>query len=229
MSPAPDRDRTAPNRSSRGGSTGPATGVVQIPTSSAAVALRFTNRTNAALHVPKGTVVIADNGTRFTTGNDIDLPRLNTTADVVALAQVPGTVGNVPANSVRRIEGDIGFRAAVTNPAAGEKGTDTPQTVVAEADREGVRAFADAVLLDAAQQDLRQRFAETATLFPPVSLISTVRPALVFASNPSFEHFSNSRSYVSAATTSPMLPTRCPSGVNGRLTILLSDWTVRKS
>jgi hypothetical protein len=152
----------------------PATGVVQIPAGHAAVALRFTNRTNAAVNVPKGTVVIADNSTRFTTGNDIDLPRLNTTADVVALAQVPGTVGNVPANSIRRIEGDVGFRAAVTNPMPGEKGTDRPQQVVAEADREGVRAFADAVLLDAAQQELRQRFAETATLFPSSASVTVI-------------------------------------------------------
>ena len=152
----------------------PATGVVQIPTNNAAVALRFTNRANAALRVPKGTVVIADNGTRFTTGNDADLPRVNATADVVALAQVPGTVGNVPANSIRRIEGDIGFRAAVTNPTPGEKGTDTSQQVVAETDREGVRTFADAVLLDAAQQDLRQRFAETATLFPSSASVTVI-------------------------------------------------------
>lgn len=150
----------------------PATGAVPIPTSPAAVALRFTNRTNGPVRVPAGTVVIADNGTRFTVGNDINLPRANASADVVALAQVPGTVGNVPANSVRRIEGDLGFRVVVTNPAPGEKGTDVPQQVVAEADREGVRSFADAVLIDAATQELRQRFGASAMLFPGSATVS---------------------------------------------------------
>lgn len=145
----------------------PATGVVQVPTNHAAVGLRFTNRTNAALVVPKGTVVVAANNVKFTVGNDVNLPRLNATADVVALAQQPGTIGNIPPNSATRIEGDLAQRVAVTNPAAGEKGTDTPQQVVSEADVEGVRAFAEPILVDGATQDLLQRFAETATVFMP--------------------------------------------------------------
>jgi hypothetical protein len=144
-----------------------ATGVVQIPTTHAGVALRFTNRTAAAVTVPKGTVAIADNTMRFTIADDVNLPRLNATADVIALAQQPGTVGNVPPGSIRRLEVDAALaqRVTVTNPAPGEKGTDTAQTVISEADVEGVRNFADAVLIDAAKTDLLQRFAESATVF----------------------------------------------------------------
>ena len=143
----------------------PATGTIQVPTSHAAVALRFTNRTNGPIVVPQGTVVVAANGVKFTVGNDIELPRFNASADVVALAQQAGTIGNVPANSVRAIEGELASRVAVNNPAPGEKGTDTPQQVVSEADVEGVRAFAEPILLDAATQELSQRLAETATIF----------------------------------------------------------------
>jgi hypothetical protein len=143
----------------------PATGVIQVPTANAAVALRFTNRTNAPVVVPQGTVAVANNGVRFTVAGDVNLPRLNTTGDVLALSQESGAAGNVPANSIVRIEGDLASRIAVTNPAPGEKGADTPVQVVSEADVEGVRAFADPVLVDAATQDLLQRFAETATVF----------------------------------------------------------------
>ena len=143
----------------------PATGVVHVPKDHAAVALRFTNRTNARVLVPQGTNVIAANNVRFTVDRDVDLPRLGATGDALALAQQPGTIGNVPPNSITRIDGDLAPRVAVTNPAPGEKGTDVPQQVVAEADVEGVRAFAEPVLIDAANQDLLQRLAETATIF----------------------------------------------------------------
>jgi hypothetical protein len=142
-----------------------ATGIAQIPTDHAAVALRFTNRTNAPIVVPKGTVVAANGGIRFTVADDVDLPRPNASVDVVALAQQPGTAGNVPPNSVVTIEGDLAGRVTVTNPASGEKGTDTPTQVVSEADVEGVRQFVEPILIDAAVQDILLRFAETSTVF----------------------------------------------------------------
>lgn len=151
----------------------PATGVVQIPTSNAGVAVRFTNRTNAAVRVPKGTVVIAQNNVRFTVASDVDLPRFNATGDAIALAQTAGTVGNIPVNTATRIEGELAQRVAVTNPTPGEKGTDTPQQVIAEGDVEGVRGFAVAVLTDAARQELLLRLADTATVFG-ASAIATV-------------------------------------------------------
>ncbi|MGD9890935.1 MAG: baseplate J/gp47 family protein [Dehalococcoidia bacterium] len=142
-----------------------ATGIAQIPSDHAAVALRFTNRTNAPLVVPKGTVAVANGGIRFTVANDVDLPRPNASGDVVALAQQPGVAGNVPPNSIVTVEGDLAGRVAVTNPAPGEKGTDTPTQVVSEADVEGVRQFVEPILIDAAVQDLLLRFAESSTVF----------------------------------------------------------------
>jgi hypothetical protein len=142
-----------------------ATGTQVVPQTSAAVGLRFANRTFQPVRVPQGTVVIAQNGMRFVTGNDVDLPRQNAVADVVALAQEPGTRGNVPPNSITRVEGDLAARVSVTNPAAGEKGSDLTRRVVTEGDIEGVRTYADPVLIDAARHDLTLRLAETATVF----------------------------------------------------------------
>jgi hypothetical protein len=143
----------------------PATGITQIPTTHAGVALRFVNRSNAPIVVPKGTVAVANSGVKFTTANDVELPRQNASGDVIALAQQPGTVGNVPANTIVAIEGELAGRVAVTNPAPGEKGTDTPTQVVSEADVEGVRQFVEPILIDAAIQDVLLRFAETSTAF----------------------------------------------------------------
>jgi hypothetical protein len=145
----------------------PATAIIEVPNERAAVALRFTNRTNQPVVVPKGTVVAANNGMKFTVANDVNLPRQGATGDVVALAQQPGAAGNIPPNTAVQIEGDLGPRVGVTNPAPGERGTNRPQQVVGQGDVEGVRAFAEAVLIDAAIQDLRQRLAETATIIEP--------------------------------------------------------------
>ena len=145
----------------------PATGLIQVPQDRAAVALRFTNRSAQPVTVPRGTVVVANNGARFTVANDVELPRQGAIGDVVALAQQPGSAGNVPPNTVLRVEGEIAPRVAVTNPAPGEKGSDRPQQVVSQADVDGVRAFAEAVLIEAAIQDLRRQLAETATIIEP--------------------------------------------------------------
>jgi hypothetical protein len=162
----------------------PATGIAQVPTDHAAVALRFTNRTNAPIVVPKGTVAVASTGTRFTVANDVELPRLNAAGDVLALAQQPGTAGNVPPNSVVTVEGDLTGRVAVTNPAPGEKGTDTPTQIVSESDVEGVRQFVEPILIDAAVQELLLRFAETSTVFGASASVEVIEvkstPAVTF-------------------------------------------------
>jgi len=145
----------------------PATGTTQVPQDRAAVALRFTSRVGQPVTVPKGTVAVANNGVKFTIANDVPLPRQGTTGDVVALAHSPGTAGNVPPNTVVSIEGEIAQQVTVTNPRPGEKGTDRPQQVVSQADVDGVREFAPAVLTDAAIQELRARLEKSGTVIPP--------------------------------------------------------------
>jgi hypothetical protein len=162
----------------------PATGIAQVPTDRAGVALRFTNRTTAPIVIPKGTVAVANGGMRFTVANDVELPRQNAAGDVLALAQQPGTAGNVPPNSVVTVEGDLAGRVAVTNPSPGEKGTDTPTQIVSEPDVEGVRQFVEPILIDAAVQELLLRFAETSTVFGASANVEIIEvkstPAVTF-------------------------------------------------
>jgi hypothetical protein len=135
---------------------GPATDSTLVPAEHAAVALVFANRTDRPVRVPKGTVVLATTGMPFTVGNDVDLPgRVGASGEAIALAQRPGTAGNVPRNTVTRIEDPALSRVvSVTNPAPGEKGADVRQPVVSEADVQLLREAAAAYLLDAARREL---------------------------------------------------------------------------
>lgn len=145
---------------------GPATGVAYKPLEHAAVGLTFSNRTNQPLFVPKGTVVTATNGTSFTVGNDVNLPpRIGATGDAVALAQQPGSAGNVPPRSVTRVEGPLADRVSVTNPAPGEKGADLRETVVGENDVQLLRDLAAKYLADAAKKELLKQYAQSETVF----------------------------------------------------------------
>jgi hypothetical protein len=145
---------------------GPATGVGAIPVEHAAVGVIFTNRTNQPIYVPKGTVVTAANGMSFTVGNDVNLPgRVGAGGEAIALAQRPGTAGNVPARSITKVEGPLADRVAVINPAPGEKGADIPQTVVSEQDVQFLRELATAYFADAAKKELLAQFASSETVF----------------------------------------------------------------
>lgn len=146
---------------------GPATGSTMVPADHAAVALVFANRTDRPVRVPKGTVVLATTGMPFTVGNDVDLPgRVGASGEAIALAQRPGTVGNVPRNTVTRIEDPALSRVvSVTNPSPGEKGADVRQPVVSEADVQLLREAATAYLLDAARREVMAQQAPTDVVF----------------------------------------------------------------
>jgi hypothetical protein len=132
----------------------------------AGVGVTFTNRTNRPLTVPKGSVVVATNGMPFTIAQDVNLQgRAGATGDAIALAQRPGTAGNVPQNAVNRLEGPLADQVVVTNFTPGEKGTDFTRTVVGEEDVQFIEKIAEVYLIDAAKKDLLAQYAETETVF----------------------------------------------------------------
>lgn len=98
-----------------------------VPQDKATGVVDFKNLTNAAQIIRAGTIVysISPTSMRFATQNDASLP-----ATVGALVGVPieaaqaGTVGNLPANSIQAVEGQIGASISVTNPEPTTGGTD---------------------------------------------------------------------------------------------------------
>lgn len=145
---------------------GPATGVAYAPLEHAAVGLVFVNRTNRPVTITKGTVATSNTGVQFTIANDVNLTaRTGATGEAIALSQRPGTVGNVPPNSVRGLEPALAELATVNNPAAGEKGTDLTLQVVSDNDVGFISRLAMPYLIDAAKKEMLLQFAESETVF----------------------------------------------------------------
>jgi hypothetical protein len=96
-------------------------GTVIIPDKAAIGGLRFMNISDHDIRIPSGTIVT-------TRGNDpirfISSPLFEATikpgetAVLTARSIKPGTSGNLPANSLVAIEGDLGLDLTVTNPYA---------------------------------------------------------------------------------------------------------------
>jgi hypothetical protein len=105
------------------------TGVTQVPEKSATGYVRFTNLTETAVAVPKGTIIksipIIGASLEFITTSDGDVPAgVGSTFSLPVRSMSPGTIGNLSANSLTALEGPLGLRLAVTNPLGASGGTD---------------------------------------------------------------------------------------------------------
>jgi hypothetical protein len=104
------------------------TGVTQVPEKSATGYVRFTNLTEQAVDIPKGTIVLttteAGVPVNFITTSDGEVQAgPGTSASLLVRAMDPGPDGNVPANSLTALEGPLGLSLAVTNPVSTFGGT----------------------------------------------------------------------------------------------------------
>lgn len=97
-----------------------ATGQTGIPENPATGIIVFTNLTNQEVTIPRGTVVRtagADSVVRFTTSTDASLgPEAGSTVNVPIEATNPGPQGNLSADSLVIIEGDLSRSLTATNP-----------------------------------------------------------------------------------------------------------------
>ncbi len=145
---------------------GPATGISSVPVEHAAIGLTFANRTNRPVIVPKGTIVRAADGTVFTVGSDVTLAaRIGASGEAIALAQRPGTAGNVPPRTATLVDAPLSDQVSVTNPAAGEKGTDIQQQVVSDNDVEFLKRLAKDYLADAGKKEMLRLYADSETVY----------------------------------------------------------------
>jgi hypothetical protein len=102
----------------------------------------FTNLTDEAIDVPAGTVVrtLGEDPIRFETQQSVLLPagtQSTATADVRAVNA--GTNGNVGAEALTAIEGNIGVQIGVTNPEAMTGGSDRASRSPSQTDYERLR------------------------------------------------------------------------------------------
>jgi hypothetical protein len=93
-----------------------------IPESAATGMARFSNLTDQAVYIPSGTILLALDAPggevlRFTTTRSGEAAAgAGVTVDIPVRALSPGKAWNLPAGSLRGIEGTLGLRVSVDNP-----------------------------------------------------------------------------------------------------------------
>jgi len=100
---------------------GPASGSKKVGTTPATGTVIFTNKGNMPVDIPTGTIVSTSNGKKFATTVDALVPTtrsgVGNTVPVPVQAQVQGTDGNVPADSITVIsDKSLSVNLSVTNP-----------------------------------------------------------------------------------------------------------------
>lgn len=154
-----------------------ASGQVSVPDKPAQGVARFRNLTNSVIGIPAGTVIRAttEPAIRFVTKQDgVVAAGINETIDIPIQALEPGSVGNLPADTLIAIQGGLGPHLAVTNPQPTSGGTERTVSMPTNGDRAFLR---QALMTDLRQQALTQvanQLAPGDLLFPETLAIHQV-------------------------------------------------------
>jgi hypothetical protein len=131
------------------------TSQLSIPQDKARGIVRFRNLTQSDVTIPAGTIVFSAGATtvRFATVNETHLPdKINSFVEVPVMALDAGEAGNLPANSIQAINGNLGLSASVTNPEPTTGGSDTVAIAPSEDDRKRVHDVLIPFMLAQAQK-----------------------------------------------------------------------------
>jgi hypothetical protein len=134
----------------------PATGQVSVPDNPAQGVARFRNLTTTVVGIPAGTVIrtTTEPAVRFVTTQDgVVEGGVGKAIDIPVRAVEPGPAGNLAADTLIAIQGDLGTELAVTNSEPSSGGTERTVAMPAAEDRARLRA---ALLADLRQQALDQ-------------------------------------------------------------------------
>jgi hypothetical protein len=125
----------------------PTTGIADIPSTLASGTVIFTNRIQSQLKIPAGTILSTPGNkpARFRTVDDAFIPAgVGQTVSVTIQANddTPGPAGNIEANLIINIDGDLNRMLSVRNPEATQGGTVRQQSVVTRADYDNLLLLA---------------------------------------------------------------------------------------
>ena len=132
--------------------TATVTGSVVIPNTPAAGMARFRNLSTGTVGIPLGTVIQTSGSppVQFATTMDAVVPAgVGKTLDVPVQAVQAGASGNLPADALVAILGDLGTSLAVTNPSPSSGGSDHTAPIQTAADRTNLH---DALVADILEQ-----------------------------------------------------------------------------
>jgi hypothetical protein len=154
-----------------------ATGSVNIPDARAQGLVRFRNLTTALVGIPAGTVVSTQTSppARFaTTVDEVVAAGLEETVEIPIQAVEAGSTGNLPADTLIAIEGDLGASLDVTNPDPTTGGSDRIAAIQTAADRLRVHEALLTELLEECKTDLPQTLTPGDIYFPDTLAVSQV-------------------------------------------------------
>jgi hypothetical protein len=115
------------------------TGITQVAEKTATGYVRFTNLTELAVEVPKGTIIKTTpqtgEGVGFITTTDGNIAAgAGITFTLPVRAMKPGIEGNLPAVNLTALEGQLGLNLSVTNPMAISGGTNRSMAAPSKSD-----------------------------------------------------------------------------------------------
>ena len=133
-----------------------ATSQASVPDKPAQGVVRFRNLTTTVVGIPAGTVIrtMTEPAVRFVTMQDgVAEGGVGKTIDIPVRAVDPGLAGNLAADTLVAIQGDLGTELAVANPEPTSGGTERTVAMPAADERARLRAV---LLADLRQQALDQ-------------------------------------------------------------------------
>jgi hypothetical protein len=135
----------------------PSSGSTAVPDAPAIGQVEFGNLTDTEISIPAGTIIATlDNPPRrYEVRQDGKLlAGVGKKVSLPVRALIPGSKGNVPAGSLRAIEGAVGLQAEVNNPGSMYGGTDRISPAPTENDYAMLRARLVESLQGTAQMDM---------------------------------------------------------------------------
>ncbi len=157
--------------------TAQVTGSVITPNTSAEGLARFRNLSIGTVKIPVGTVIrtTGSSPVRFATTTEAVMPAgVAKAVDVPVQAVGPGTSGNLPADSLIAIEGDLGTSLAVTNPSPTTGGSDHRAPIQTADDRTRLHEALVSAILDQCKKSLPQSLGQGDILFPDTLAVGQV-------------------------------------------------------
>jgi hypothetical protein len=146
----------------------PATGRKNVPAAAASTEVVFLNKSDKAVAVPKGTILLAG-ATRFATQSDVVVGPSRSAAraqsygmaSVKVVAVEGGPAGNVDALKINKIEGPLGGPLEVQNNAPARGGAERTLTFVTEDDRRRLQDSLYRALSERLSQQLKAQLPAT--------------------------------------------------------------------
>ena len=157
--------------------TAPVTGSLVIPNTPAVGLVRFSNLTTGVVGIPAGRFVRTTGNppVRFATTMDaVVTAGVGKTMDVPVQAVEAGSSGNLPADSLIAIEGDLGTSLSATNPSPTTGGSDRTAPVQTAGDRTRLHDALVSEILEQCKTSLPKSIGQGDTYFPDTLAVGQV-------------------------------------------------------